>query len=75
MGGRGHSATMIAYPVIKEKAMWQNVIIIFIIAVCLFFVGRRIQRQLSGSKTGCGGGCGCSGCDTSSVKTKGCETK
>ena len=53
--------------------MWQNIIILFIIVACMFFIGRRIRRQLSGSKTGCGGTC--SGCDSPSSKTKDCETK
>ena len=53
--------------------MWQNIIIFLIIAACLFFIGRRIRRQLDGSKTGCG--CSCSGCDNPSVKTKDCEAK
>jgi len=53
--------------------MWQDIIIIFIIAACMFFIGRRIRRQLGGSKTGCG--CSCSGCDDPSAKTKSCKTK
>ncbi len=53
--------------------MWQNIIIILIIVVCVFFIGRRIRRQLGGSKTGCV--CGCNGCDDPSAKTEGCETK
>jgi hypothetical protein len=56
--------------------MWQNIIIFIIIAACLFFIGRRIRRQLKGST---GGGCGCSGgcggCDAPAAKTKDCETK
>ena len=55
--------------------MWQNIIIIFIIVACLFFIGRRIRRQLNGSKTGCGCSGGCGGCDAPSAKTKDCETK
>ena len=39
--------------------MWQNIIILFIIVACMFFLGRRIRRQLSGSKPTCGG---CTGC-------------
>ena len=53
--------------------MWQNIIIIFIIVACMFFIGRRIRRQLGGSKTGCGSGC--SDCAAPSAKTKGCESK
>jgi len=53
--------------------MWQNIIILFIIVACMFFLGRRIRRQLSGNKTGCS--CNCSGCDDPSAKTKDCETK
>ena len=53
--------------------MWQDIILIFIIAACMFFIGRRIRRQLDGHKTGCG--CSCSGCDDPSAKTKGCGTK
>ena len=53
--------------------MWQNIIIFFIIAACMFFIGRRIRRQLGGSKTGCG--CSCSGCDNTPEKTKSCKTK
>lgn len=53
--------------------MWQNLIILCIIVACMFFIGRRIRRQLSGSKPGCG--CTCSGCDDQSAKTKSCETK
>lgn len=53
--------------------MWQDIILIFIIAACMFFIGRRIRRQLSGNKTGCG--CSCSGCDNPSAKTKDCATK
>jgi hypothetical protein len=53
--------------------MWQDIILILIIAACMFFIGRRIRRQLGENKTGCG--CSCSGCDDPSAKTKGCETK
>lgn len=53
--------------------MWQNIIILLIIVACMFFLGRRIRRQLGGSKTGCG--CSCSGCDDPSAKTKGCKAK
>lgn len=39
----------------------QNIIIILIIALCAFFVGRRFYRGLGkSSKSGCG--CSCSGC-------------
>ncbi|MHB8790092.1 MAG: FeoB-associated Cys-rich membrane protein [Desulfobulbaceae bacterium] len=50
----------------------QNIIIILIVAVCTFFVGRRLFRGFGKSaKSGCGPGCGCScsGCgpDLSSI--------
>ena len=52
--------------------MWQNIILIFIIAACLFFIGRRILSQLKGGKSGCS----CSGgCAAPAAKTKDCETK
>ncbi len=53
--------------------MWQNILIFVIIVACMFFIGRRIRRQLGWNKTGCG--CSCSGCDDKSAKTDGCETK
>lgn len=53
--------------------MWQNIIVFIIIAACLFFIGRRIRRQLDGNKTGCGSSCG--GCGNPSAKTKDCATK
>lgn len=53
--------------------MWQNILILFIIVACFFFIGRRTYRQLKGSQASCGDGCNC--CNNSSVKTKGCETK
>ncbi|OGQ85995.1 MAG: hypothetical protein A2512_08975 [Deltaproteobacteria bacterium RIFOXYD12_FULL_56_24] len=55
--------------------MWQNIILIFIIVACLFFIGRRIRSQLKGSNSGCGCSGGCGGCNTPSAKTKECETK
>jgi hypothetical protein len=39
----------------------QHIIIILIVALCAFFVGRRLFRSFDKSaKSGCG--CGCSGC-------------
>lgn len=55
--------------------MWQNIILIFIIVACLFFIGRRIRSQLKGNNSGCGCSGGCGGCNTPSAKTKECETK
>ena len=46
----------------------QNIIIILIVAVCAFFVGRRLFRSFGKTaKSGCG--CRCSGCgpDLSSI--------
>lgn len=52
--------------------MWQNIILIFIIAACMFFIGRRIRRQLGGYKTGCG--CSCSGgCNSGAAQPPKCE--
>lgn len=52
--------------------MWQNIILFFIIAACMFFIGRRIRRQLSGNKTGCG--CSCSGgCNADATQPSKCE--
>jgi len=55
--------------------MWENIIIIVIVALCLFFVGRRFIRQLGGGdKGGCGCSGGCGGCGGSSAKTD-CEPR
>lgn len=40
----------------------QNIIVFLIIALCAFFVGRRLRRSLDKSRKGCGCGCDCSGC-------------
>ncbi|MBA3002570.1 MAG: FeoB-associated Cys-rich membrane protein [Desulfurivibrio sp.] len=52
--------------------MWQNIIIIFIIAACLFFIGRRVFRQFTGKQTGCGGSCG--GCKDTSAQSDSCKS-
>ncbi len=52
--------------------MWQNIIIIFIIVACGFFIGRRIFRQLSGKQSGCD--CSCKGCNDQSTQSDTCKT-
>ncbi|MHB1014457.1 MAG: FeoB-associated Cys-rich membrane protein [Desulfurivibrionaceae bacterium] len=42
--------------------MWQNIILLFIIAACIFFIGRRLFRQLTGRQSGCS--CSCKGCNS-----------
>lgn len=42
--------------------MVENIIILIIVCVCAFFIGRKFYRQLKGKTPSCG--CGCSGCDT-----------
>jgi len=42
--------------------MWENILVIIIIALCLFFVGRRFVRQLRNAAdkntvVDCGGNC------------------
>lgn len=38
----------------------QHIIILLIVALCAFYVGRRLYRSLGKSDKGCG--CSCSGC-------------
>ena len=40
----------------------QHIIILLIVALCAFFVGRRLYRSLGKSDKGCGCSCDCSGC-------------
>lgn len=40
----------------------QNLLIILIVAVCVYFIGRRLYNNLKTSQSGCGCGCSCSGC-------------
>jgi len=52
--------------------MWDNILLILIVAACAFFIVRRIVRQLSGKRQGCG--CSCSGCDDKSSADGPCKT-
>jgi hypothetical protein len=40
----------------------QTIIVLIIVAVCAFFVGRRFYRNFKKTKPGSGCGCDCSGC-------------
>jgi len=53
--------------------MLQNIIIITVLIICAWFVGRRIYTNISGTKKGSGCNCGCSGCDPDLVST--CQTR
>lgn len=53
--------------------MWQSLISICIIAIALFFVGKKAYkniRQAADPKQDVSCGCGCSGCDVSGCNTK-----
>lgn len=53
--------------------MWQNIILVLIIAACAFFIGRRLVRQLTGRQPGCG--CSCKGCNDTSASSDTCKSK
>lgn len=53
--------------------MWQNIILVFIIAACIFFIGRRLFRQLTGRQSGCS--CSCKGCNDKSAQSDTCNAK
>jgi|GEM_PF-4424393 len=42
--------------------MFETMVVVAIVAVCGWYVGRRFLRQLKGRTPDCG--CGCSGCQT-----------
>jgi len=53
--------------------MWQSLFITLVIALCLFFIGRKLYRQFKiatdpDEKMGCG--CGCSGCSSQNRLSK-----
>ena len=50
--------------------MWQNILVITIVAVTAFLVGWNFYRKLTGKSSGSGGCSGCSGC--SAAASTGC---
>jgi Fe-S cluster assembly iron-binding protein IscA len=47
--------------------MWQSIVVAAILAICLFFIGRKLYQQFKiatdpKEKMSCG--CGCSGCSS-----------
>ena len=50
---------------------WQVLLVLAVVAAAAAYLGRQAWRTWRGSKTGCGGGCGCGTKTTAAAKPNG----
>lgn len=54
--------------------MWETVLVVLVVVVCAFFIGRRFYNQFKGT-SGCGCSCSNTGCSGTEARDTCCDSE